>query len=234
MLRLIGIGAQKAGTTWLYRQLAMHPDVVFPAGKEVHFWDRRFPERGTQAYRALFSPDPTRFECDITPAYATLSVEAVQACHDAAPEARVVFILRNPVDRAWSSALMALNRAEMTIDEASDQWFIDHFRSRGSRLRGDYPRTLRIWRDRFGADNVLVLPYTWIGDQPERFLRDCTEFARLDWWTGWTPEVLRQRVFAGETYPLPAHLRYFLQELYAPQIDALASEIDWDPRGWLD
>ncbi|WP_018879405.1 sulfotransferase [Thioalkalivibrio sp. ALE9] len=234
MLRLIGIGAQKAGTTWLHRQLARHPAVEFPAGKEVHFWDRHFPERGEEAYQALFSTAPDRCECDITPAYSTLGEEAVRACYRAAPQAGVVLVLRNPVERAWSSALMALGRAEMTIDEASDQWFIDHFRSRGSRLRGDYARALRLWRGAYGTGRVCVLRFEQIREDPQGLLRQVADLAGLGWHSGWTPEALGQRVFAGQAHPLPRHLRDVLCELYADPVEALAGEIDWDPRPWLE
>ena len=35
----ICIGAQKAGTTWLYENLSRHPDVVMPPMKEIHYFD---------------------------------------------------------------------------------------------------------------------------------------------------------------------------------------------------
>jgi hypothetical protein len=41
----------------------------------------------------------------------------------------VFYSVRNSIARAWSSALMALERAEMTIDDASHLWFLDHFKS---------------------------------------------------------------------------------------------------------
>ena len=40
MVDFLGIGVQKGGTTWLYHQLSRHPQIAFPGGKEVHFWDR--------------------------------------------------------------------------------------------------------------------------------------------------------------------------------------------------
>lgn len=234
MLRLIGIGAQKAGTTWLYQQLRQHPRVRFPAGKEVHFWDREYPSASGEAYRALFSDDPGQVECDMTPAYSTLAEDVVRQCRAVAPEARVVFVLRNPIERAWSSALMALERSEMTIDEASDQWFLDHFFSRGSRLRGDYARTLDIWRRQFGHQHVLVLPYAGLQEDPVAFLRQCAEFVGLDWIPAWDPRILGKPVFSGSGAPLPPHLRERLRELYAPLIAQLEGQIPWDPRCWLD
>ena len=120
MLDFLGIGAQKAGTTWLYEQLRLHPDISFPAGKEVHFWDLQY-ERGIEWYRPLFTHDKCKCLGEITPAYAMLSKVHIEEIRDINPSLKIIYILRNPIHRAWSSALMALKRAEMTIDEASDQ-----------------------------------------------------------------------------------------------------------------
>jgi hypothetical protein len=57
--------------------------------------------------------------------------------HARFPDARLIYLIRNPIERAWSSALMALRGAEFAFDEASDAWFIDHFHSRGSLSRGN-------------------------------------------------------------------------------------------------
>src|SRR5690606_23280995 len=129
MLAFLGIGAQKAGTTWLYRQLSRHPRVRFPGGKEVHFWNARIERDSLDWYRALFSSDPALVEGDVTPAYGILEPTVIRQIHDAFPDLRIIFIMRNPVARAWSSALMALGRAEMTLQDASEQWFLDHFHS---------------------------------------------------------------------------------------------------------
>jgi hypothetical protein len=233
LLRFIGIGAQKAGTSWLHHQLQLHPRVRFPAGKELHFWDRDYPDQPASRYLQHFSADSNLIEGDITPAYAILPLPVVEACAAACPDIKILFILRNPIDRAWSSALMAMRRAELEIHEVSDAWFIDHFRSNGSLLRGDYARTLQTWRAVYGPERVLALDYRDLEMDPVRFLRRCTGFIGLDWCEGWTEPVLRQRVFGGHRHRLPEHLRAVLSELYAPGIEALVHEVDWDPRVWL-
>ncbi len=53
MIDFLGIGAQKCGTTWLYERLAQHPQVRFPAGKEIHFWDHHL-DRGINWWIAQF------------------------------------------------------------------------------------------------------------------------------------------------------------------------------------
>jgi hypothetical protein len=68
---------------------------------------------------------------------------------------------------------MALQRAEMTIDEASDAWFSDHFHSAGSRQRGDYETCLRTWREVFSDEQILVLRFEHLATEPELLLNRC-------------------------------------------------------------
>jgi hypothetical protein len=58
----LGIGAQKAATTWLYHQLGRHPQVRFPGGKELHFWDRFDPQQ-VNLWQNMLTP-----ETPLTPA----------------------------------------------------------------------------------------------------------------------------------------------------------------------
>src|SRR5690606_5606591 len=83
---------------------------------------------------------------------------------------RLVYMVRNPVARAWSGALMALRRAEMKLEEASDQWFLDHFRSQGSQQRGDYAQCLSMWLRFFPKEQIVILDYDAIKTQPKKLL----------------------------------------------------------------
>lgn len=172
----LGIGVQKGGTTWLYRQLARHPQVAFPRGKEVHYWNAsRAPD--AEEWAALLEPPARRSPTgrpiktgEITPAYATLPVEKIRAIQRRCPGIRLFISFRNPLDRAWSAALMGLARAQMLVPEASDQWFLDHFRSAASRARGDYLGCLDRWYSVFPAEQLLVLFQDDIASRPAAVL----------------------------------------------------------------
>jgi len=75
MIEFLGIGAQKAGTSWLYEKMSLHPHLAFPGGKEVHFWDKKI-KLGIEWYRSRFSGH--KFDgkvCgEITPAYSILPI----------------------------------------------------------------------------------------------------------------------------------------------------------------
>jgi hypothetical protein len=235
MLDFLGIGAQKSGTTWLYEALAAHPDVRFPGGKELHFWngDRA---RGVAWYRGLFEEQAPGKKCgEITPAYAMLPAAVVAEIAAINRALRILYILRNPIERAWSSALMALGRAELTLDEASDRWFVDHFRSRGSLARGDYETCLRTWRGEFDAGQLLVLRYEMLCDDPLGFVQACCRHIGVDprHYERARPAILEQRAFSGPGVPIRDSLLPELREIYRPRVESLARFLGADLSNWL-
>lgn len=231
MLKFLGIGAQKAGTTWLYAQLAKHPQVGFPKGKELHFWNQP-AGRDVAAYLAGFG-DPLRCEGEITPAYALLPEEVIRQIRQVAPDLRLFFVMRNPVDRAWSSALMALQRAELSAGEVSEQWFMEHFRSAGSLGRGDYAECIRRWRRVFPPEQLLLLRYDDIVSRPEQLLHRCCQHLGVAAPGADMLAACRQAVFAGPQVPIPPQLRAKLVELYRAPVTALEGLLDEDFGAWL-
>ena len=140
------VGAQKAGTGWLYEQLRVHPDFWMPPLKEVHYFDRlgrdrltgdpskgddrieasrktvrdqrdvRFldsmemlrhkPELDLDLYSQLFAAKGPLLSGDITPGYSILTDATVGQIVEFFPGTKVVFIARDPVERAWSQLSM--------------------------------------------------------------------------------------------------------------------------------
>ena len=228
----MGIGAQKAGTSWLHAQLSRHPRIGFPGGKEMHFWDRMKAAEEIPKYLATFR-HPERLEGEITPAYAILPEVRIAQLREVAPQLRLLYLLRNPVERAWSSALMALGRAEMRRDEASDQWFIDHFHSRGSLARGDYARCLENWLAHFPREQLLVLRYEHIETQPEALLDSVCVHIGVETPNEAMRTGLKERVFAGSGESLPPHLRAHLVTLYHDRVRALEAMLGDSLDEWL-
>ncbi|KAA6187849.1 glycosyltransferase [Thiohalocapsa marina] len=238
----LGIGAQKAGTTWLYQHLSRHPQIAFPAGKEVHYWDLLESGRRSEPstwYLEQFT-HPARPDVrmgDITPAYAVLQPETVARVAALLPALKLIFILRNPMERAWSAALMALDKASMTLEEASDAWFLEVLHSHGSRLRSDYLRTLSLWTQHFNTSTMLLLTFDELRHDPKRLLRRVAEHLAIDaeHFECLPTERLRQPVFGGNfgtSASVRPSLRSALCKLYGAGLDQL--ETDWkvDVKPW--
>jgi len=179
------IGAQKAGTSALFKMLARHPQVLAPAVKEQHFFDSDANyAKGFAHYRAQFPLVPRgggKVSFEATPAY--LFVERAAArLHTHLPEARLVAVLRDPVKRAYSAWNMfrdfannpvhghlhdARSFAQAVEDELSGRdvpWEHRYL------ARGHYAGQLRRYFDLFGRDRVLVVPYRDLRDDPQRVL----------------------------------------------------------------
>ncbi len=231
MLNFVCIGAQKSGTTWLYETLSKHPGVGFPGGKEVHYWDAH-QVRGVEWYRNLFS-DESLCNGDITPAYAILPVEDIRKIHATFPALKIVYLMRNPIQRAWSSALMAVRRAEMQYSEASDQWFIDHFNSRGSIARGEYAKCLANWLSVYPRESFLIARYEEIVQEPVALANRVLAHAGLDGFftEAWRPE-LSKPVFEGHNYAIRQRLLDELVAIYTDKIDALSTLLGTDFSEW--
>jgi hypothetical protein len=233
MLDFLGIGAQKAGTTWLYTHLSQHEKIMFPAGKEVHFWDLHY-DRGVEWYSSLFVENGDKKNGEITPAYGHIAVERIREIYNLNPSLRIIYIVRNPMERAWSSALMALERSEMVCEEASDQWFIDHFRSVGSLARGDYESCIKRWCSVFDRRQVLIERYESICESSREVLKRCCEHIGVEgqMLDHLTDDVLSARVFQGTRHKIRPSLRPILAELYLPKIASLQEYLREDFSFW--
>ncbi|MDD9946073.1 MAG: sulfotransferase domain-containing protein [Myxococcales bacterium] len=156
------IGAQKCGTTSAIANLTRHPMVETsvpqppPGATELHFFDVHW-NRGLAWYRAQF-PEADGILGEKTPAY-VFHPHALERMHRTLPDAKLILLLRNPTDRAYSQWTM-LNR--LADDYGRSGWgyptFDEAFAKdlRGIRSRGDYaPQLARVLRY-YHRDQVLV------------------------------------------------------------------------------
>ena len=142
------VGAQKGGTSWLYRQLEPHPDFWMPPLKELHYLDnlnrtKRFRPPRTrderdvcflesiknlsaqsyidfESYGQLFRHKGPLLSGDISPAYSTLSDEIIERVVNYFPNLKVIFLARDPVERAWSQLSMGVRLGMISRFDATD------------------------------------------------------------------------------------------------------------------
>ena len=109
------IGAPKSGTSFFYNLLTRQPSFKPAAVKEIHFFDKRFAE-GVGWYRHCFSEsarvDGQRtLTGEATPSY-LFDPKVPERMAQVVPEARLIALLRNPVDRAYSHYQMQARRGK--------------------------------------------------------------------------------------------------------------------------
>ena len=110
----LGIGAQKAGTTWLYENLRRHPQMYLPNTKEIHYFDWYFYKSIHWYCKHFMAVEKNKLKGEITPCYSTLSENKIKLIHKINPQLKIILILRNPIERAWSQAVMNLAKKANT------------------------------------------------------------------------------------------------------------------------
>lgn len=115
-------GAQKGGTTSLFAYFRSHPGLSHPATKELHFFDDERRDWGNPSYRRLESAfsrfDGNRLRYEMTPITAFWP-GALERLADYNPAARLIFLLRDPVERAFSHWRMERDRGLEPLPFAS-------------------------------------------------------------------------------------------------------------------
>ena len=112
-LNFFCVGAQKAGTTTLHNILIQHPDIYLPKEKEAHYYDMedRY-NNGIEWYINTFYSNYSREKIcgSITPEYLYFEMVPERLFKDFGSKLKLVFIFRNPIDRAFSHYLMTKKR----------------------------------------------------------------------------------------------------------------------------
>lgn len=162
-------GVQKAGTTSLFGYLKDHASLLAPSTKELHFFDNESIDWSMPDYGLLagYFPDAIGITFDVTPIYLFWppSLERIQR-YD--PAIKLIFIFRDPVERAWSHWRMETARDAETLPFSiairQGRWRLrgvsrlDHaWRVYSYVERGFYGSQVRRLLDLFPRENVLFL-----------------------------------------------------------------------------
>ncbi|MGH7702455.1 MAG: sulfotransferase family protein, partial [Gemmatimonadales bacterium] len=184
------VGAMRGGTTALYEYLAQHPEVFLPRVKEPHFFSQardRFSESVHEeaSYLALFA-GATRGAVGEASASYLWSVEAPRRIRARIPGARIIILLRDPVERAHSHYLWEVRNGTesrpfyqaLTEDHASPakEWGDAHLYVDLGLYCAQVERYLKL----FGADQVLLLLSRHLEGDPAMALRSVCRFLGID------------------------------------------------------
>lgn len=201
------IGAPKCATTWLFQCLDEHPDVFVPDFKEINFfttsrWGHDYDTKGIDYYARLFAAArPEQVIGDFSPnllqdPFAPERVEALIS------EARLVLMIRNPMERTRSHYHYVRNRThydgysllEILEDPSRDP--------AGFLWQGLYGQQLERWLERFSMDQFLVIEAERVRDEPHEVFRSVCAFVGAD--ISFAPSSLRAQTNAARLLRAPA------------------------------
>ena len=219
------IGAQKAGTSWLGRQLDQHPE-IFCYPKEIHFFDKDYNyARGLGWYEEHFrAARPYKAIGEKTPDYLWANGQGCEGhlpevhnnVHVSVATAKLIVILRNPVDRAISAVRHIIRSGRVSPFQRIDDLLAgdkqELLTGHGVIEYGHYAEQLEAYYELFSPNQFLILIFEEdIVNQPAHGLRKVCEFLEVD--PGYAFSGLTERVNEGR-FSLPgAVVNYYLPML---------------------
>jgi hypothetical protein len=153
---LVVIGATKAGTTALHAYLSLHPEIQMAAEKPLNFFLADHSEAGLDEYASFFDADaPVRGESSPRYSYAPHLPGVPQRIRATIPEARLIYLVRDPVERALSdyvhtSALWEEPPLERAFAHSEHPYH-------PYTAPGRYASQLELYLDAFAHEQILVL-----------------------------------------------------------------------------
>ena len=224
--RFFIIGAQKAGTTSLYRYLSTHPDIFASPIKETKFFLKPTPTtEDRDAYRSLFAERAAeRWVFEASPHYTQYPryVGVPDRLRAAFPDARLIYILRHPVDRIYSHYLFRLSstdaREHRDFDEAirTNPIYVNT-----SRYHMQLAEYLRV----FPQAQIKVLLFEDLIADPRTALRSLFEFLDVD--PGFVPPNIDRAYKETSERTMIAPLLLRLKQ------SAAYKRLPWRVRDWM-
>jgi len=201
------IGAARSGTTSLYEYLTQHPSVIPGVGKEVYFFDKEFG-KGINWYKSFFPTkiSKSRLEnklkknCitgEATPRYLHYP-HTPKRVFDIIPNVKLIVLLRNPIDRAYSHYQMEVGsgKEELSFEDAIEQeenrivndmkkmeknenFYSVNFYRKSYLTRGIYVDQLKRWFEYFPREQFLILKSEDLYSNPSEVYQQVLDFLDL-------------------------------------------------------
>jgi hypothetical protein len=275
----IGIGAQKAGTTWLHRKLQAHPQIWMPKEKELHYFDEKIKQKGglwsrllgnrptdkrwrrqagtrfkrypkklrwqdvawdlryffkrpsDEWYASLFEQGKGKVTGEATPDYSILEKDTIARVHELMPQAKIVFMMRSPVERPWSAMDMRLRLRGQAVHEVKDRKFYRRFDNEGSRLRTNYLRTLENWGAFYPDEQIFVGFLEDVHFFPRELLESLYAFLGVD--TSVNYGDITRKIHSGLQDTVPTRFAVHLARAYHEEIARLSDRFGGYASFWL-
>jgi hypothetical protein len=245
------VGPQRTGTTWLHANLREHPEIFLAEPKELFFFSRlktpdhpKFQSNDLGWYLGFFHDPLWRYlykqamcmaryrraynpmiRGEATASYAAMDREVIEELALLRPDVKVIMMVRDPVERAWSHAKKDLSRnvSRPLSDVTDDEWqafFRDPYQVRCAQYGWQFEN----WSACLPSGNILVAKFEDVAERPEALLAEVLRFLGVSSEAGLIPASARKPVNPTGPSKVPDQHRRFLEQFFAAEI------ADWRRR----
>ena len=247
------IGAARSGTTSLYEYLIQHPLVLPAAGKEVYFFDKKF-DNGINWYKSFF---PFKWKKTKLKNHKAITGEATprylhhphcpKRVHTFFPKMKLIVLLRNPIDRAYSHYQMEYDHGHESLSfeksvqeedmriknelekmEKNENYYSVDFYRKSYKTRGIYVTQLQNWFTYFPREQFLIIKSEDFYNDPEKIYEQVLHFLNLPSFKLKNYKQYKMRKYST----MKAETKNFLENFFHPYNEQLSmligKDFEWD------
>ncbi len=230
--RLFGAGAPEA--EWRKKAIRnLAGSAIRLDFERLNWWLKFYPRRlNDQWYLSLFKHRLGVLAGEITPAYSMLNVTDIQHLNALCPEVKILYAIRDPIDRAWSHVRYdaGLGKIKNLSDLDEVRRYID-----GDALtrRGDYVTAVRNWLSVIPSDRLFIGFYDDIKLDALSFLTDLSDFLEIDV-NGFPKQNISENVGVSRSKSMPIEIEIYLAKKYLTELEDLTGLVGGHSLGWLE
>jgi Sulfotransferase domain len=254
------IGAQRAGTTWLHQALSQHPALWLTPVKELHYFDKLhrtrtwldpyerrrvrpkkldlwhlrylLGQRSDKWYARLFHAAQMegRLAGESTPSYAVLDDEGLRHIRSINSKVKLIFVMRDPVDRAWSAATNAYRKGRITGLSVHET--VDWAHSRNVTQRSMYLDTIRRVESIFSPEQLHCGFFDDLRDRPDQFVAEVLSFLGAESDRTWKLAPQGAMNATGGSKPMPGEFARTMAAFHLPGVRELSQHFEGPPQRW--
>lgn len=251
------VGPQRTGTTWLVDNLAQHPQIFMSRTKELMFFNnltrprsKLYHSNRLDWYLSNFRDSPVSWirkqyaslthygypyspvlRGEATASYSVLNEDIINDIVTLNPDIKIIMMLRNPIDRAWSHAKKdLLKRKKRNIKQVSDDEFISFFQSKYQIQCASYTSNIKRWRHMVRPGHVYIGNFDEIHENPTRLLTSIYEWLGLRAEQNLVPSTATKQINSTLQLEIPVRLRRILAAMFSEEMKRIntAYNYSWE------
>lgn len=228
------LGAQKSGTTWLHVNLQGNTAIFLPRKKESQHFSQDF-YRNLELYSTNYVAGRGQVRGEICPSYAVLSDERIAFIARHMPDLKLIYIMRDPVERAFSALRMDTHvvkkYADRVVDESTMLEILDQDKHYVEFSK--YTKHIEAWERYYPKDRFLFCFMEDIKQRPDWLLEQVSIHLGVPMTEEWNREQLGQKIFAGKPMSMPDSVHDHLRRSLDEELRNLEERFGSRVAGWL-
>ena len=201
-------------------------------------WDLHYflGKRNDDWYVNLFRPIPGQVAGEATPSYAILGIDEIKKIKRINPQIKLIYLMRNPMERSWSSVTKFLAKKKKRIlAEIPDEEIYQKLNSSEVTIRSNHIQSLENWESQFGNNQLTIEFFEEIVINPTELIIRIFKFLEITESDEFISSSIKEKVNSSGKYksPIPPRFQIHLGRQYIDQLHMLSSRFGGATTTWL-